>query len=131
MPLYFEKARELGGLLLETPENKRLERARAEFEKNAEASAAFESLKQRRAELQKRINSGTVTREKYNEAVKGLTELTLELKKHPLIAEFSAAETEFYGLVSQTLETVKSTVTGELPEGSACGGSCGGCRGCD
>lgn len=126
--IYFEKARELGELLLDTEKAKRLARAKAAYEADEKAAAAFENYNLKRSEVQAEISRGKLSKEEYTEALREFALLAEELKKDPLILEFSEAEAEFYALVSQTLEIIKATVTGEQEDG--CGGECGGCSGC-
>ncbi len=125
MSVYFEKARELGELLLSAPQGIRHEIAKNKFAQDAEAVALLNEFKSHQTGVQESVSRNALTQEEYNAAVKDLTEKTIELKKHPLIGELANSESEFYAFVNQVLDVVKSTITGEVSEGCGCGGSCG------
>jgi len=115
MSTYFEKSRELGNLIRESEQSKRLADARAAFSADIEASRKMAEFK----EFERSAQAGGVPVAAQLES----------LKKAPVIRELLEAEAEYDALFEQVIEVLRLTVYGE--EADARGtGKCGGCAGC-
>jgi len=125
----FEKARELGEMLLQTEESAKFQDAREAFLENDEAVSLFGEFKEMQIDFQNRVSQGKVMDIEYESELKNVSRKLEDIKKHPLIGGLYESESVFYGLVNQTLNIIQATVTGE--EGG-CGGNCSsGCGGCN
>ena len=126
----FEKARELGEMLLQTEESKRFENAREAFLADDEAVNLFGEFKEMQTELQDRTSKGLLAGTEYESGIEKVSQKLEDIKTHQQIGGLYEAESEFYGLVNQTLSIIQATVSGETEGG--CGGHCAsGCGGCN
>ena len=133
MSVYMEKARELGNLILESEQAKRVADARTDFQADAEAQPRMDVYNAYVANVQTAIDSGAVTDEQYATMQKRMAEMVVELKAYPAIGALVTAENEFNFFVNQVMTVLKTTITGEEPGGCAgCAGHAhgAGCEGC-
>ena len=128
MSIYFEKARELGTLILESEESKVLADAGAAFEADADAKAKLEGYKDARVAAQEKMAAGELSQEEITAESQKLSEMAMELQKDPIIAGLIFAEDNFNTLVAQVMNVLRATMSG-MPEDN-CGGSCASCAGC-
>ena len=130
MSIYFEKARELGNLILESDQAQMLKEASTTFKENEEAVARLEEYKAYQRNIGESIQSGILPKEDMQVATQRLTEMAAELKQDPVIGALIFAENEFNGFVNQVMSVLKQTIMGD--EGQcdkqSCGGSCSGCK---
>jgi len=129
MSIYFEKARELGTLILESQESKDLADAGAAFDADEAAKAKLEGYKDYHFEVQSKMSAGELSQEDITKESQKLAEMAMELKTDPIIAGLIFAEDNFNTLVSQVMNILKATMSGSVSE-DGCGGSCAGCAGC-
>jgi len=131
MSIYFEKARELGNLILTSEQAKNLADASAAFNKNEEAKEKLEEYKKYSANVQESADKKLLGKEELKIATQRLTEMVVDLKKDPDVAALTLAEGEFNGFVNQVMNILKLTITGapvEEEENNKEGnGGCGGC----
>jgi len=132
MAAYEEKARELGNLILESEQKKKLAAAQAAFKADPEAQPRMDVYNAYIENVQMAIDSGAMTEEQYGGARKRMAEMVTELKAYPVIGEMVAAENEFNFFVNQIMGILKETIMGKEAGGCAgCSGhSQGGCEGC-
>ncbi len=129
MSIYFEKARELGELILLSDEAKNLAEATDAFIKDEDAKKKFEEYKLYQQDVQKSMSNKQMTKEEFKIASKRLTEMAIELKQIPTIASLNFAENEYNGLIQQVMNILKLTITGaNVEENAGCG--CCSSRGC-
>lgn len=134
MSIYFEKARELGKLMLESEQGLRLSDARAVFDNDRSVVEMLEEFKNYQENVNKSMRDGATTQDQYTKASQIMLEKTVELKKHPIVGELIKTENEFYAFVNQVLGVVKATITGDIQEqrggcgSGGCSGSCGSCK---
>lgn len=128
MSIYFEKARELGNLILTSEQAKNLADASANFNNNEEAKQKLEEYKKYSASVQESADKKVLGKDELKIATQRLTEMVVELKKDPDVAALTLAEGEFNGFVNQVMNILKLTITGApVEEGDAKEDSCGGC----
>ena len=132
MAAYEEKARELGNLILESDQKKKLEAAQAAFRADPEAQPRMDVYNAYLENVQTAIDSGVLTEEQFAPMKKRMAEMAAELKAYPVIGAMVAAENEFNAFVNQIMGILKETITGKESGGCAgCSGhSQGGCEGC-
>lgn len=124
----YEKARELGEMLLETKEGKRLYDAKFVYKEDLEARKALTEYMQYRNILQSKVNTGSVSEEQIKDEIEKLNEIGKKARENKVVAELMDAEEEFSKIVNSVLGILKDTVL-ENEEGG-CSGSCSSCGGC-
>lgn len=124
----FEKARELGNLLLETEEAKKLNGKRYIFESDEQAQRKLFEYSRQRDELQMKIHSGALSKEEIADEQEKLKKKAGEVMLDPVIRDMFAAEEEFSALVDQVMDILRATIDGSAEGG--CTGRCSGCSGC-
>lgn len=135
MSIYYEKARELGDLILQSEQSLRLADATAEFKQSEEAQIKMNEYKAYQGNIQESMSKGVMSQDDFKIATKRLTEMAVEVKQDPVIGALIFAENEFNGFVNQVMNVLKMTITGESQAGcgeDSCSGcaSSGGCSSC-
>ena len=125
MSIYFEKAEELGRLILASDIAKEMGDASAVYEADKEAVEQFESYKVKVTDFQKQIQEGKFNEEEAHAESMRLAKIAESLKEYPSIAGIIAAEAEFNAFVSEIMDVLRITIMGQ----GRCGGG-GGCSGC-
>ncbi len=129
--LYFEKAKELGNLILESEQSKLLSEASATFKANDDAQKKMDDYNKYRADVHKSMQTPGLTKEEINVMTQKLTEMTTELKQDPIIGALVFAENEFNGFVNNVMTVIKNTIMGVNPEEKGCSPTdCSSCKGC-
>ncbi len=128
MSVYFEKARELGELLLQSELGNNLSEARTVYKNDSSAQEKMSEFTAYENNIRESMNKGVISEEEVQKATKKLTDMATELKKDPVIGGLVFAETEFNIFVNQVMDVLKMTITGEPIESS---GGCSGCSGGD
>lgn len=128
----YQKARELGRLILESEDSIRLSDAMAVYDQNPLAQKKMEEYKAFRKEMQNGMRSGDISQGEYTERACRLSEMTVELKKDTVVGSLIFAENEFNGFVNNVINILKLTITGDAMPENGCGGNCGGgcCESC-
>ncbi len=124
----FEMARELGNMLKETEEYKRLSGARYIFDGDYESKKSMSDYVNLRDSIKIRMESGNFSKEDFEEESRKLNKMAEELKSQPVIGELINAENKFNNLANQVMDILRQTITGD--DESSCGGNCSGCSGC-
>ena len=129
MSIYFEKAQELGKLILESEQSIRLADAQAAYNADPEAQAMMEEYSKYQENIRQSMEQGALDQEQLKAATQRLSEMVHELKKHPVAGALIFAENEFNTFVNQIMTVFRQTLLGQ--EESSCGsGGCSSCAGC-
>ncbi len=131
MSIYFEKARELGNMILESEQSIMLADATNEYKNNEECVKKMEDYKAYQENVRTSMQSGTLEKEEITMLTQRLTEMAIELKSDPVIAALVNAENEFNGFVNQVMNVVKATIMGQDNSGCGSEDGCSGCSGCN
>lgn len=124
----YDKARELGEMMLETKEGKRLYDARFAYRENNEAKKVFTEYMQFRNMLDSKIHSGAVSENEIKTEIEKLNAALEKAKENPTVKELLEAENDFNALVNSVLNVLKETVLKDDENG--CSGRCSSCGGC-
>ncbi len=124
----YEKARELGEMILETKEGKRLYDARFIYQGDDDAKKALTEYMQYRNILQEKVHDGSVSEEQLQEEIGKLNKIAEKAKENKVVSELMEAEDEFNKLVNSVLGILKDTVLKD--EEGGCSGNCSSCGGC-
>ncbi len=130
MSIYVEKAKELANLILESEQSKLLSEASATFKANEDAQRKMEDYNKYRANVQKSMQEGGLSKEEISALTQKLTEMTTELKQDPIIGALVFAENEFNGFVNNVMTVLKNTIMGVEDTSECSSGSCSSCSGC-
>ena len=123
---YYEKAVELGNMILASETSLRLADAKAAFEEDADAQAAYREFNEFHKNTQIAQQSGFLTQERYQEALGKLVEMEIAAKQIPAVQEYLKAQEDYNNFVNSVLEMLKQTIGYTEPKSGGCGGSCGG-----
>jgi cell fate (sporulation/competence/biofilm development) regulator YlbF (YheA/YmcA/DUF963 family) len=131
--IYFEKARELGNLILESDEAKILNTARQAFDTDNDAKKGLEAYSAFQMEMKSKVSLGETSQEEFAEDSKKLMEMAEQLKNSNIIRELMTAEDNFNNFVTSVMNILKFTITGtDESDERGChgcsGGSCGSCE---
>ncbi|MCD8090658.1 MAG: YlbF family regulator [Clostridiales bacterium] len=121
----FNKARELGEIMLSSPLSARLEAARAAFDNDMEARETLFTYNEKHRRVEELMSNDT-SGEDFKAANEELREAMEKLQKDKVIEELINCESRFNNYVTQVLNIIKATVLGE----DSCTGDCSGCSGC-
>ncbi|MDR2939300.1 MAG: YlbF family regulator [Clostridiales bacterium] len=127
---YFEKARELAKLLLETEEGKRAAAANEAFLAKPECVKKLSEFNSTQDIVMKKAQNGEYTEFEFKVIAEEAQRKFDDLQKEEVIAELFESSTAFNNLISKTMNVFSATVAG-TDEGagcSSCGGSCSGCH---
>lgn len=126
-----EKARELGTLIVESPEYIRMQAAEEAAMADSVAATAVSAYLELQQEMQSMMESPNPDREALNEKTHALQNANAQIQAYDSVREMTAARQGFEGLMGQVNAVLRFVITGETePEDSACSGSCAGCAGC-
>jgi len=131
MSVYFDKARELGKLLLNSEHSLRLSDADAAFQANQAAKAKMDAFHVFQNDVQERLNKGAMSDDEFNTANTRLSEMASEIKRDPVIGALIHAENEYNFFVGQVFNVIRATLNGssDLTDSLSCG-SIKHCHGC-
>lgn len=122
----FEKVRELGEMIQESEEMKRMKKLEIENENDDEAKALMKEFNLNRMNLARDMQNGKITRE---EAVKKNDEAFEAMcEKSPVIRELIDAKKSFDSMVNQINQILNYYITGADPSCTHDCSSCGGCH---
>lgn len=132
MSIYYDKARELGNLILASEQAMLLADATANFQQDEDAKAKMEEYKKYQQDVKTAMEQGNVSKEEITIMTRNLTEMAIAVKSIPTIGALVLAENEFNGFVNNVMSVVKATIMGET---SSCekdeNGGCSSCSGCN
>lgn len=122
MEKIIEKAAELGELIKETEEMKRLASAMEKYESDAEFLALVEKYNVFAAGMRSKKDD----REVYAALEDQLGDIYDEIMNHPTMKEYAEAKAEADELMEQVYGEITFRITGKRP----CNHHCDGCDGC-
>lgn len=127
----YDKARELANELLLTEEAKKFIEMKYILSGNLESKDKIKRF----TELSKYIRGGGLSEEELSEKQDALNSLVEDIKRDPVLRDYTIAENEFSNLINSVMsvfnETLFEDLKDEIEEGSGCSsGGCGGCSGC-
>jgi len=126
----YEKARELGEMILETKEGKRFYDAKFIYQGDDDAKKVLTGYMQYRNLLHSKVRDGSISEEDLKGEIQKLNALGDKAKENTVVGELMAAEDEFNALVNSVLNVLKETVLKDDEESGSCSGSCSSCGGC-
>lgn len=126
----YDKARELGNLLLESEEGKRLNDKRYIFDGSEESKRRLNEYSRYRESVHLKLNSGELGEEEVKLEQENLKKKIEEVTADPIISDMIRAEEDFANLVSSVMNIVRATIEGESEGFAGCSGNCRGCSGC-
>lgn len=124
----YEKAHELGTMLAESEEFKRLCTAREAQSADGEASLVLMNYNRRREQLIQEASDPNITNEKMQEIRNEMEKEIDKLNQNKNIAEFMEAMEGFNTMMEQVNAIISSYIA--PPQEGGCSGNCGSCGGC-
>lgn len=121
----YEKARELGEMILETKEGKRMYDAEFVYSQDKQAQSVFKEYMSKRNVLIERAEE--IGEENLKQEIKKLNDMEKEIRKNEVLAELLESREDFSRLVNSVLGILKETV---LKDEGGCNGKCSSCKGC-
>ena len=126
----YEKARELGEMILETKEGKRLYDAQFRYGGDDDAKKVLTEYMMYRNILRSKAGDGSISEEELKSEIQKLNVLGEKAKENAVVKELMDAEDKFNTLVNSVLNILKETVLKDEEESEGCTGSCSSCGGC-
>lgn len=114
--MIYQKARELGELILNSEQGMVFEKAKKEFESNLCAKKLFDQYN----ELIFQEKNGILTEQEKINIFNRIQLIEKKIEKDPSILAFVEAQNEFNSFVSQILSILKFTVLGDTCERKSC-----------
>ncbi len=129
MSAVVDKAMELGELVLETAQAKKLNEAREAYNNDTEAKSRMDEFAAYKNTIQQGRDQNTLSDTEFKSAQNKLSDMSLELQAIPSIGNLISAENEFNLLVNQVFNVLRATITGQgsgcsPSDCSSCGGGC-------
>ena len=128
--MYFEKAKELGQMILESEVSKNLADARAVYDNDEDAIKVMNEYVAYQQNIRESAEKGAISQEQLEEAAKRLAEMAHELKQDPIIGALVLAENEFNAFVNQVMTVLKNTIMGNAEDSGCSSDGCSSCSGC-
>lgn len=124
----YEKAHELGTMLADSEEFKRMTAAKEAQDADGEASLVLMNYNRRREQLIKEASEPGISNEKMQEIRNEMEKEVEKLNRNKSIAEFMEAMQGFNDMMEQVNSIVTSYISPKQEGG--CSGNCGSCGGC-
>ncbi len=121
----FDKARELGNMILGSEKAMLLADATNEFSLDFDAKAKMDEYKKYQEDVKVSMQSGKASNEEITIMTRRLTEMATDLKAIPTVAALVFAENEYNAFVNNVMGVVKATIMGQNTECDS--GSCSSC----
>lgn len=125
----FDKARELGNLILASDHALRLADATNEFQLDFEAKEKMDEYQKYQENVRVSMKNPDTSKEEITVMTRRITEMATELKEYPTVAALVFAENEYNAFVNNVMGIVKATIMGQ--DTSCSSGSCSSCSGCN
>ena len=119
---YFEKAIELGNMVMGSEPSLRFADARAAYLADDNAQELMRAYTDFQDKMKADISGGEMTAAAYQEALKQRAELEIAAKGNALIHEMLKAEAEYTSFANAVVDMLKSTMNAD---DAACGAGCG------
>ena len=131
MDKVFEKTRELGEALQESPVYLRMKEAEAKAMQNMQAAEMMAQYLEKRSQIQEMMEVENPDPGAMQRLSNEMDEIQEKLQLIDDIAELTAARGEFNALIGQINQVLQFIVTGRMTEEEGgCTGSCNSCSGC-
>ena len=124
----FQKSRELGELLVNTDEYRKVQEAEAAFQEDEVAQAKVAEFNALQQEVQTLMQPPDPDQALIAQKANDLRSMQASLTEMPSIQAMNEAQTEFSKLLTQVNQVLRFIITGQVDEGG-CGGSCESCGG--
>lgn len=124
----FEKAHELGAMIVESEEYKKMTEARQNQDADNEAALVLMNYNRKRESLIKEASDPDISKERMQEIRNEMEKEINKLNQNKSIADFMNAMQNFNDMMEQVNRIVASYVS--LASEGGCGGDCGSCGGC-
>ena len=121
---YYEKAVELGNMILASETSLRLADAKAAYEADATAQEAYQQYNEYHNNTRIAQQGGLLTKEQYQEALGKLVEMEIDAKKIPAVQEYLKSQEDYDNFANSVVEMLKQTIGYKELKSSGCGG-CG------
>ena len=124
----FEKAHELGTMIAESNEFKRVNEAREAQTADGDAALVLMNYNRKRDQLIKEASDPDISNERMQEIRNEMEKEVDKLNKNKCIAEFMEAMQAFNDMMDQVNSIVASYINPQ--EDGGCSGNCSSCGGC-
>lgn len=121
--MIYDKARELGVLIMETDYAKNLAQAKARFDANSEAKARFDAYTQENDKYLVDLRAKKLTPQEIAQTRRKIDQMLETLEAEADLVALLDAEQTFNDYVNSVMQLLKFTIAGD---GCNSGGSCGG-----
>lgn len=128
----FQKTRELGQALLESPEYQTLKKAEAEAMKDPKAAEHMGRYLECKSEIEGMLAGETPDTERLKHLSDDMDASQKALQEIESVRHMTEAKQAFSTLIDQVNQVLRFIVTGDMggeEEGAGCSGHCGGCDG--
>lgn len=125
-----EKAGELGTMIAESEERKRVTEASDKMNANEEAVNLLKTYNDNRKAATEKLRGTNPSKEELKEFKDYVQKEFEKVAENPLIAEYIEASREFDNMVQQVNAVLSYFITGEENSGSGCSGNCSSCSSC-
>ena len=125
-----EKARELGEMLADSEEYKRMKVAEAAKNADEAALSLLADYNRRANEFASKIRTAEPTKEELEEYRESLGKAFAELDANPVVHEFLEASKAFDDMMKNINSIIAFYVVPEK-QGGSCSGNCSSCGGCN
>lgn len=123
-----EMAAAIGLRIKETPEAKRYENAKKEYEANKEINMALMEYEIQQQIIERQKKSEEFDAQLIENVNERIDVLYKTITEHPLFVEFESAQTALNELIKSVNQTIVEQITGKKPAG--CTHDCSSCGGC-
>ena len=119
----FEKAAELGAMIRDTEEKKRLDEATAAYEADEDLKAMIEKYNEHRKKAQSDLRENKITDVVYALCQQQLSDMYAIIMERPSMAQYNAAKQDFDALMQRVYSEITYQITGSVP----CTHDCSNC----
>ena len=119
----FEKAAELGAMIRDTEEKKRLDKATAAYEADEDLKAMIEKYNEHRKKAQSDLRENKITDVVYALCQQQLSDMYAIIMERPSMAQYNAAKQDFDALMQRVYSEITYQITGSAP----CTHDCSNC----
>ena len=123
-----EKAAELGAMIADTEEKKRLDKATAAYEADEDMKAMIEKYNEHSKSIADRQSAGEMTDAVYALCQQQLSDMRDMIMSRPSMMEYQIAKTKFDALMQNVYGEITYQITGSRPcshDCSNCSAKCG------
>lgn len=126
-----EKAAELGAMIRETEEKKRLDSATAAYEADEDMKAMIEKYNEHAKKAREELRDGKITDAVYAMCQQQLNDMSAMIMQRPAMVEYAAAKHDFDTLMQSVYGEITYQITGSRPCSHDCANCASSCSGKD